>query len=151
MIKDLVVDRGALDRIIAAGGFISAPTGGAQDANSIPVPKAARRRRDGCRRVHRLRRVRRRVSRTASASLFTAAKISHLGHAASGAAGAIPPRARDGRADGRRGVRRTARSTASARRRVPKEISIDTIARMNRDFMVATVRAREEKVLGGTG
>ena len=33
----------------------------------------------------------------------------------------------------------------------PKEISIDTIARMNRDFMVATVSAREEKVLGGAG
>src|SRR4029077_6019505 len=39
VIKDLVVDRGALDRIIAAGGFISAPTGSAQDANTIPVPK----------------------------------------------------------------------------------------------------------------
>jgi succinate dehydrogenase / fumarate reductase iron-sulfur subunit len=33
----------------------------------------------------------------------------------------------------------------------PKEISIDTIARMNRDFEVATLQAKEEKVLGGTG
>ena len=39
VIKDLVVNRGALDRIIASGGFISAPTGSAQDANSILVPK----------------------------------------------------------------------------------------------------------------
>ena len=39
VIKDLVVNRGALDRIIAAGGFISAPTGSAQDANAIPIPK----------------------------------------------------------------------------------------------------------------
>src|SRR5215210_6605273 len=39
VIKDLVVDRGALDRIIQAGGYISAPTGGAQDANTILIPK----------------------------------------------------------------------------------------------------------------
>ena len=39
VVKDLVVDRGAFDRIIAAGGFISAPTGGAPDGNAIPVPK----------------------------------------------------------------------------------------------------------------
>src|SRR5512147_2249426 len=39
ILKDLMTDRGALDRIIAAGGFISAPTGGAQDANSILIPK----------------------------------------------------------------------------------------------------------------
>ena len=41
VIKDLVVNRGALDRIIAAGGFISAPTGSAQDANVLPVAKLA--------------------------------------------------------------------------------------------------------------
>src|SRR6516164_2102112 len=40
VIKDLVVDRSALDRIIEAGGFITAPTGGAPDANAILVPKA---------------------------------------------------------------------------------------------------------------
>src|ERR671911_56344 len=39
IVKDLVVDRSALDRIIAAGGFITAPTGGAQDANKILIPK----------------------------------------------------------------------------------------------------------------
>ena len=38
-IKDLVVDRGAFDRIIQAGGYISAPTGSAPDANAIPIPK----------------------------------------------------------------------------------------------------------------
>ena len=43
VIKDLVVNRGALDRIIAAGGFISAPTGSAQDANAIPVAKQSAR------------------------------------------------------------------------------------------------------------
>ena len=39
VIKDLVVDRSALDRIIASGGFVSVATGGPRDANSIPVPK----------------------------------------------------------------------------------------------------------------
>jgi succinate dehydrogenase / fumarate reductase iron-sulfur subunit len=38
-VRDLIVDRSALDRIIVAGGFISVPTGGAPDANAIPVPK----------------------------------------------------------------------------------------------------------------
>ncbi len=40
IIKDLIVDRTALDRIMQAGGFISVKTGGAPDANSIPIPKA---------------------------------------------------------------------------------------------------------------
>src|ERR671932_357296 len=40
VVKDLVVDRSALDRIIAAGGYISVSVGGAQDGNSIPIPKA---------------------------------------------------------------------------------------------------------------
>src|SRR5947208_15515241 len=40
VIRDLVVNRGALDRIIAAGGYVSAQTGGAPDANAIPVPKS---------------------------------------------------------------------------------------------------------------
>ena len=39
VIKDLMVDRSPLDRIVEAGGFITAPTGGAPDANLIPVPK----------------------------------------------------------------------------------------------------------------
>src|SRR5881296_462356 len=39
VLKDLIVDRSAFDRIIQAGGYISAPTGGAQDANAILVPK----------------------------------------------------------------------------------------------------------------
>ena len=40
VIKDLVVDRSSFDTIIQAGGFISANTGGAQDANALPVPQA---------------------------------------------------------------------------------------------------------------
>ena len=39
VVRDLIVDRGAFDRIVGRGGFITAPTGSAPDANEIPVPK----------------------------------------------------------------------------------------------------------------
>jgi succinate dehydrogenase / fumarate reductase iron-sulfur subunit len=78
VVKDLVVDRSAFDRIIAAGGFISAPTGSALDANTTLIPK-----RDvdtamdaaqciGCGACVA-------ACPNGSAALFTAAKISHLG------------------------------------------------------------------------
>ena len=78
VLKDLVVDRSAFDRIIQAGGFISATTGGAQDANAVLVPKESV---DdamdaaaciGCGACVA-------ACPNASASLFTAAKITHLG------------------------------------------------------------------------
>src|SRR5690606_41124266 len=78
VIKDLVVDRSAFDRIIQAGGYISAPTGTAPDAHSVPVPKAdADRAFDaatciGCGACVA-------ACPNASAMLFTAAKITHLG------------------------------------------------------------------------
>jgi len=78
VIKDLVVDRSAFDRIIASGGFISANTGGAQDANSILIAKdVVDRSMDaaaciGCGACVA-------ACPNASASLFTSAKLSHLG------------------------------------------------------------------------
>jgi succinate dehydrogenase / fumarate reductase, iron-sulfur subunit len=79
VIKDLVVDRSAFDRIVAAGGFIGVNTGGAPDANAIPVPK-----KDadwafdaatciGCGACVA-------ACKNASAMLFVGAKVSHLGH-----------------------------------------------------------------------
>jgi len=149
VIKDLVVNRGAFDRIIAAGGFISAPTGSAQDANTLPIPKqSADEAMDaaaciGCGACVA-------ACPNGSASLFTAAKISHLG---------LLPQGQPERR--RRASRMVAQMDAEGfghctlygecQDACPKEISIDTIARMNRDFMVATVSAREEKVLGGAG
>jgi succinate dehydrogenase / fumarate reductase iron-sulfur subunit len=149
VIKDLVVDRGAFDRIIAAGGFISAPTGSAQDANTLPIPKqSAEDAMDaaaciGCGACVA-------ACPNGSASLFTAAKVSHLG---------LLPQGQPERR--RRASRMVAQMDAEGfghctlygecQDACPKEISIDTIARMNRDFMVATVSAREEKVLGGAG
>src|SRR5512134_1208548 len=78
VIKDLVVDRSAFDAIIAAGGYVSVPTGSAPDGNAIPVPKDdAEAAMDaaaciGCGACVA-------VCPNASASLFVAAKISHLG------------------------------------------------------------------------
>src|SRR6266571_2534475 len=78
VIKDLAVDRSAFDRIIAAGGFISVPTGTAPDGNAILVPKpSAERAMDaaaciGCGACVA-------ACPNASATLFTAAKVAHLG------------------------------------------------------------------------
>ena len=78
VVKDLVVDRGAFDRIIQAGGYITAPTGAAPDAHAMPVPKADA---DaafeaatciGCGACVA-------ACPNGSAMLFTAAKVAHLG------------------------------------------------------------------------
>ena len=61
VIKDLVVDRSPFDRIIQSGGYISAPTGSAPDANVDPGPERGRGDGHGRRRVHRLRRLRGRL------------------------------------------------------------------------------------------
>jgi succinate dehydrogenase / fumarate reductase iron-sulfur subunit len=150
VIRDLVVDRSALDRIIAAGGFITAPTGGARDANSILVPKtAADQAMDaaaciGCGACVA-------ACPNGSASLFTAAKISHLG---------LLPQGQPERY--RRVLDMVAQMDAESfggctwhgecQEACPKEISIDTIARMNRDYLKATWFAREENgESGGAG
>jgi succinate dehydrogenase / fumarate reductase iron-sulfur subunit len=149
VIKDLVVNRSALDRIIQAGGFVSIATGGARDANNLPVPKQdADAAMDaaaciGCGACIA-------ACPNGSASLFTAAKISHLGHLPQGQ----PERLR-------RAERMVAQMDSEefghctlygeCQEACPKEISIDTIARMNRDYLVATITKKEEKALGGTG
>ncbi|HTE44402.1 MAG TPA: succinate dehydrogenase/fumarate reductase iron-sulfur subunit [Gemmatimonadaceae bacterium] len=149
VIKDLVVNRGALDRIIAAGGFISAPTGSAQDANNIPVPKlSAEDAMDaaaciGCGACVA-------ACPNGSASLFTAAKISHLGFLPQGQ----PERSRRAsRMVAQMDVEGFGHCTlyGECQDACPKDISIDTIARMNRDFVVASVTTREEKSVAGSG
>jgi succinate dehydrogenase / fumarate reductase iron-sulfur subunit len=133
VLRDLVVDRGALDRIVASGGFISVNTGSAPDANSVPVAKPdADASMDaaaciGCGACVA-------ACPNGSASLFTAAKISHLG---------LLPQGQPERY--RRVANMVARMDAEAfghctlygecQEACPKEISIDTISRMNRDFL----------------
>jgi succinate dehydrogenase / fumarate reductase iron-sulfur subunit len=140
VIKDLVVDRGPLDRIVEAGGFISARTGGVPDANAILVKKeSADLAMDaaaciGCGACVA-------ACPNASAMLFTAAKVSHLG---------LLPQGQPERID--RVLRMVATMDAQGfggctnhqecEAACPKEISIDFIARLNRDLMKATVVAR---------
>src|SRR6185369_8080134 len=143
VVKDLVVDRSALDRIIAAGGFISVRAGSAQDANTTPVPKhAADDSMDaaaciGCGACVA-------ACPNGSASLFTAAKISHLGLLPQGQ----PERLRRaGRMVAQMDTEGFGHCTlyGECQDACPKEISIDTIARMNQDFLRAMAAAREER------
>jgi succinate dehydrogenase / fumarate reductase iron-sulfur subunit len=137
IIKDLTVDRSAFDRIIQAGGFITAPTGGAQDANSILVSKeSVETAMDaaaciGCGACVA-------ACPNAAASLFTSAKITHLG---------LLPQGQPERY--RRALEMVKQMDlenfgnctlhGECQEACPKEISIDTITRMNRDFVRASL------------
>jgi succinate dehydrogenase / fumarate reductase iron-sulfur subunit len=141
VIKDLIVDRCAFDRIIQAGGFISAPTGSAPEANSILVPKEDA---DvafdasaciGCGACVA-------ACPNASAMLFTAAKVSHLG---------LLPQGQPERHDRVRNMVATmdrewfgsCTNMGECEAVCPKGISLDFIARMNRDLIAATFRRRK--------
>ncbi len=149
VVKDLVVNRGSFDRIIAAGGFITAPTGGAQDANTIAVAKqAADLAMDaaaciGCGACVA-------ACPNAASSLFVGAKISHLGHLPQGQA------ERDRRALAmvrQMNVEGFANCTniGECEAACPKQIPLEVIAQTNGDYLKAAVRERPEGVAGGTG
>ncbi|HSN99205.1 MAG TPA: succinate dehydrogenase/fumarate reductase iron-sulfur subunit [Candidatus Nanopelagicales bacterium] len=149
ILKDLMVDRSSFDRIIAAGGYISTPTGAAPDGNAIPVPKdTSDRSMDaaaciGCGACVA-------ACPNASASLFTSAKITHLN---------ILPQGEPER------NRRTLRMVMQMREEMfghctnigeceavcPKQISLDNIAQMNRDYLRAAIEYREPSATGGGG
>ena len=135
VLKDLVTDRSAFDRIIQAGGFVSVNTGGTPDGNALPVAKTES---DlamdaaaciGCGACVA-------ACKNASAMLFVSAKVSHLGILPQGkpemdrrVAGMV--RAMDAEGFGNCTV------TGSCEAVCPKEISLDFIARMNRDYASA--------------
>jgi len=141
IIRDLVVDRAALDRIIQAGGYISARSGGVPDANEILVPKqAADSAMDaaaciGCGACIA-------ACPNASASLFTGAKVSHLG---------LLPQGQPERQ--RRVIAMVEQMDlegfghctlyGECQEACPKEISIDVISRMNRDYIRAAATRQE--------
>src|SRR5436309_413355 len=141
IIKDLVVDRSAFDRVIEAGGFVSVKTGGTPDANTIPIPKPVA---DeafeaaaciGCGACVA-------ACKNASAMLFVSAKVSQL---------ALLPQGQ---------VERTARAQAMVARMdeegfggctntyeceaaCPAGISVSNIARLNREYLRAALTATE--------
>jgi succinate dehydrogenase / fumarate reductase iron-sulfur subunit len=141
VIKDLVVDRGAFDRIIQKGGFVSVNTGGAQDGNNLPVPKpSAELAMDaaaciGCGACVA-------ACKNASAMLFVAAKVSHL---------SLLPQGEPERrtrvlkmvehmdAEGFGACTNYFECEAAC----PKAISVGFIARMNREYLKASVAERE--------
>ncbi|MEH1128978.1 succinate dehydrogenase/fumarate reductase iron-sulfur subunit [Micromonospora sp. CPCC 206061] len=138
VVKDLVVDRSAFDRIIQAGGYVSAPTGSAPDAHAVPVPKADA---DaafeaatciGCGACVA-------ACPNGSAMLFTAAKVAHLGLLPQG-----QPERRDRVLDmvaaqdeaGFGGCTNAGECTPAC----PKGIPLEVIGRLNRDHLKATAR-----------
>lgn len=138
VIKDLVVDRGAFDRIIQAGGYVSAPTGSAPEANNIPVNKENA---DhafeaatciGCGACVA-------ACPNGSAMLFTASKITHLGLLPQGQperhSRALDMVAQHD-AEGFGSCTNIGECTAAC----PKEIPLSTISRLNRDLLGALVK-----------
>ena len=135
VIKDLVVDRSAFDRIIQAGGYISAPTGTAPDAHATPVPK-----RDADRAFDAATCISCGACVAAcpngSAMLFTAAKITHLGLLPQGQPeryARVVGMVAQHDAEGFGGCTNIGECTAVC----PKAIPFETISRLNRDLISA--------------
>ncbi len=142
VIKDLMVDRSGFDKILQAGGYVSVNTGGAPDANVIPIPKdIASLAMDaasciGCGACVA-------TCKNASAMLFVSAKVSQY---------ALLPQ---GQPERYRRVQRmiaimdelgfgSCTNTYACEAECPKGISVTNIARMNRDFVLAKVKSKEE-------
>jgi len=135
VLRDLIVDRSAFDRILIAGGYISVNTGGAPDANAIPVPKErAEEAMDsaaciGCGACVA-------SCRNASAMLFVGAKVSHLGLLPQGQ----PEREKRVlamvQAMDREGFGHCT-NEGECEAKCPKKISVSNIARLNREYLRA--------------
>ena len=149
VIKDLVVDRSAFDRIIQAGGYISVATGTAPEANSTPVPKEnADLAMDaaaciGCGACVA-------ACPNASAMLFTAAKVAHLnllpqGQPESNQRAIRMVEQQD--AEGFGGCTNIGECSAVC----PKEIGMDFIARLNRDLLRAGIAGAKRPPSAGGG
>ncbi|MGE5345365.1 MAG: succinate dehydrogenase/fumarate reductase iron-sulfur subunit [Acidithiobacillales bacterium] len=149
VLKDLIVDRGAFDRIIAAGGFISVATGSAPDGNAIPVPKqAADLSMDaaaciGCGACVA-------ACPNASAMLFVAAKVSHLGYLPQGQPERYSRALRMVEQMDEEGFG-TCTNHGECSKACPKEIRQEFIARLNRDYLRASLIDRPETAAAGAG
>ncbi|HMS17789.1 MAG TPA: succinate dehydrogenase/fumarate reductase iron-sulfur subunit [Planctomycetota bacterium] len=140
VIRDLVVNRSAFDRIIQSGGYVSVSTGGTPDANEIPIPKSEA---DvafdaaaciGCGACVA-------ACKNASAMLFVSAKAAHLSHLPQGQ----PERLRRAEAMVLRMDEEgfgSCTNTYDCEAACPKEISVDFIGELNRDFRQALLSGR---------
>ncbi len=137
VVKDLVVDRSAFDRIIEAGGFISAHTGGASDANLILVPKpVAESAMDAAQCIGCGACVA--ACPNGAANLFTAAKVAHLNLLPQGQ----PERFSrvEAMVDTMEEYFGSCTNHGECEEACPKEISIDFIALMNRDYLKSKLK-----------
>jgi len=144
LVKDLMVDRSALEKIIQAGGYISAKTGGAPDANSIPIPQeTAEEAMDaaaciGCGACVA-------ACPNASAMLFVSGKVSHLALLPQG-----KPEAKNRVLSMLKQMDRCGFGNCSNHRACenacPKGISIRHIARFNREFIKAAIFGRSKEI-----
>jgi succinate dehydrogenase / fumarate reductase, iron-sulfur subunit len=140
VLRDLIVDRTSFDQIVEAGGYITAPTGAAPDANLTLVPKeAADAAMDaaaciGCGACVA-------ACPNSAAQLFTAAKISHLNLLPQGQAERYQ-RTVD-MVDTMEGFFGSCTNHGECQEACPKEISIDFIAYMNRDYVKAQLKNRK--------
>jgi succinate dehydrogenase / fumarate reductase iron-sulfur subunit len=140
VIRDLMVDRSPLDAIIEAGGYISANTGAAQDANSIQIPKtAADAAMDaasciGCGACVA-------ACPNSAGQLFTSAKIGHLNLLPQGQAERWSRT--ENMVDTMEEFFGSCTNYGECQEACPKEISIDFIAYMNRDYIKAKIKNRK--------
>ena len=141
MVKDLVVDRSSFDRIIQAGGFISANTGSAPDANLIPIGKpVADKAMDAAACISCGACVA--ACPNGSAMLFTAAKVSHLGMVPQGQPerySRVKAMIEQMDSEGFGGCT----NYGACQESCPKSISIEFISRMNSDYLKAQFLARK--------
>lgn len=141
VIKDLIVDRSAFDRIIAAGGYISANTGGAPDANAIPIAKSQAESAFeaaqciGCGACVA-------ACKNASAMLFVGAKVSHFARLPQGkpereirVISMMEQMEKEGFG--------ACTNTEACSAECPKEISMDVIAQLRREYYRAMVKAED--------
>ena len=143
LVRDLAVDRSGFDRIIQAGGYIGVGTGNAPDANAIPIPKeSVERAMDAAQCIGCGACVA--ACPNASAALFVGAKVSHLGLLPQGQ----PERHRRVLAmvnqmdiEGFGNCTNFGECSAAC----PKEIGLWTIARLNADYLKASLTARPER------
>ncbi len=140
VLKDLIVDRSPLDRIVESGGYITAPTGAAPDANLTPIPKeVADASMDaaaciGCGACVA-------ACPNSAGQLFTAAKVNHLNLLPQGQAERYQRTM--AMVDTMEAFFGSCTNHGECQEACPKEISIDFIAYMNRDYAKAQIKNRK--------